>query len=66
MLLLNRLRRVLAVIGVLLLGIAAERLLNLVMIGGPVDSFTTRVLVYQLCAAAGISLLIVAVIIGRR
>lgn len=62
----NRLRRVLAVVGVLLLGIAAERLLNLLMIGGSVESFATRALVYQLCAATVISLLIVALIIGRE
>ncbi|MBI2205287.1 MAG: hypothetical protein HYU41_15675 [Candidatus Rokubacteria bacterium] len=59
-------RRILFALGIILMGIAAERFLNMVWIGRPLDSFTTRAWVFQFCAVAGVTSLLVATILGPR
>jgi hypothetical protein len=59
-------RAALWVLGGLLLGIGAERSLNMVLIGRPFDSFVTRLWIAQFAAAAGVVCLILAALIGRR
>jgi len=59
-------RSPLCVLGGLLLAIGAERGLNMVLIGRPLDSFVVRSLVFQLATAAGLVCLILAALLGRR
>jgi hypothetical protein len=57
--------RVLAIVGVVFLVIAAERLVNMILIGRPLAEFVVRAWVFQWSVALGIVLLIVAALIRR-
>lgn len=59
-------RAALWVLGGLFLGISAERGLNMLLIGRPLDSFVTRLWIAQFGAAAGVVCLVLAALIGRR
>jgi hypothetical protein len=62
----DRLRTVVLVVAVAMLAIAGDRLLNMLWIGRPLATFSTRGWVYQVCAAAGVSMVILAMVLGRR
>jgi hypothetical protein len=59
-------RATLWVVGGLLLGIGAERGLNMALIGRPLDSFVTRLWISQVATAGGVVCMILAAVIGRR
>ena len=60
-----RRHRVLVVVGLAFLLIAAERLLNMLLIGRPFADFTVRAWVFQWSVAAGIVLLVVSLLLHR-
>lgn len=60
-----RRHRVLVVLGLGCLLIAAERLVNMLIIGRPFAEFTVRAWVFQWSVAAGVVLLIVALLVHR-
>ncbi|MBI1734256.1 MAG: hypothetical protein HYR51_03695 [Candidatus Rokubacteria bacterium] len=60
-----RRHHVLAVVGLAFLVIAAERLVNMLIIGRPFADLTVRASVFQWSLAAGVVLLVVSVLIHR-
>jgi hypothetical protein len=62
----DRVRSMLLVVAMALLAIAGDRLINMLWIGRPFASFSTRGWVYEVCAVAGFSIIVVAMMLGRR
>jgi hypothetical protein len=58
-------RSVLFCVGGVLLGLAADRALNMLWIDRPMESFFVRAWIYQLSLAGGIAAIALALIIGR-
>jgi hypothetical protein len=63
---LDRLRSVVLPVAIGLLIIAADRFINMAWIGRPSTTCSIRAFVYQASAAAGVTLILLAMVLGRR